>query len=85
MNNISILPSLKIYAVGFVWWVWFLYQPFDWDKSIIIILLSMVFYILYFKIFMNTENRFVFVCLTAPVFISLSVVIVGAVWYLVAL
>lgn len=84
MDNITILPTLKIYAVGLVWWLWFLYQPFDWDRSIFLILISIVFYILYVKNLVGNGNRLIYILLTAPVFISISVIIVGTAWYLIA-
>lgn len=82
INNTS--PILKIYAIGFIWWIWFLTQPFDWDKSILIIFISAIFYILYFKLFTNNKSRLIYMLLTAPMLISISFIIVGTVWYLIA-
>lgn len=84
MDNINIFrPALKIYIVGVVWWIWFFYQPFDWDRSVVLILFTIFFYVLYLKNFLDSENRLIYIVLTSPIFISISVIVVGVVWYLI--
>jgi len=85
MKNFSIIPTAIIYSAGIVWCLWFIYQPIKNDLGITFTALTIVFYLTFAALIIKTKNKLLTFVLTSPIFIFISTVIVGMLWYIVAL
>ena len=81
MSNKDVSSVLMVYVSGVAWWLWFLYQPLDWDRNAVIVFLTVVFYMLYVKGIVQGERRLLFALVTSPAFIPISIVVLGVAWY----
>ena len=84
MDNFSIIPTVKIYAVGIVWWLWFMYQPIELDMGLILVLFTAIFYFTFIVALIKSKTKIITLILTSPVFASISIIVAGAIWYIVA-
>ena len=85
MDKFSILPTIKIYSAGAIWWLWFIYQPMENDMGLTLILFTVIFYFVFLNLLIKSEHKVILLLVTLPLSISISIIIIGTLWYLTSL